>query len=215
VRDRLWLGMPVSLLAWAAPLMGGLVAIAGFVLALMPNETLAAVPDEAAAVVRNLDAVLVSVLIGAGVIALIWGSLVLPILRHSQVGALVLLIPFVGILNAATHLSVVPAMDPLRSAASFGQAVDRQWNRDERLVELNNQKDGIVTYYCNVQRVEILAGKDDADTGRRVMNISGPLWVVARRKDWSRLPELARAPFTERASAMFNSNEHVLMYRRQ
>jgi 4-amino-4-deoxy-L-arabinose transferase-like glycosyltransferase len=214
LRDRHWLGMPAALLGWAAPLAGGLIAIAGFLLALMPNETLAALPEDAAKVVRQLDPVRVSVLIGAGVIALIWGSMGLPVLRRSHVGALVLLIPFIGILNAAAHLSIVPAIDPSRSAASFGEAVNRQWNRDERLVELNNQKDGLVTYYCNVRRVEVLAGKNDAETGRLVDNIPGPLWVVARRKDWNRMPESTRAPFAERAAATFNSNEHVLMYRR-
>jgi 4-amino-4-deoxy-L-arabinose transferase-like glycosyltransferase len=212
VQDRVWLGFPVSVIAWLAPLVGGLVAVAGFVFAFAPNPSLAAFPAEVADAIRGLDRVSISVLIGGGVIALVWGSMMLGVQRQNKLGALTLAVPFFAILVATTHLAVIPAIDPANSAASLGEQVNRQWNREERLVELNNQKDGLVTYYCNVQRVEVMDGSETA-IARKLESYPLPIWVVARRKDWERLPESTRATFEERASAVFNSKDHVLMHR--
>lgn len=213
VQDRRWLGFPTTILAWAAPLVGGLVAVAGFVLVFVPDAKLASLPADAADVIKRLDRVSISVLIGGGVVALLWGSMMLGVVRHSKLGALVLTVPFIALLMATAHLGLIPAVDPSASAAAFGEQVNRQWDRNERLVELNNQKDGIVTYYCNIQRVEIMRGSERA-IDRKLGDYKLPIWVVARRKDWERLPQARRAEFQERASAVFNDKEHVLMYRR-
>jgi hypothetical protein len=64
-----------------------------------------------------------------------------------------------------------------------------------------------------VQCNEVLAGKDDEDTAMLVANSKGPLWVVARRKDWNRLPQDLRRQFDEHAASWFNGREYVLVHR--
>lgn len=108
---------------------------------------------------------------------------------------------------AAVHLSVIPAMDPERSAATFGAQIDATWNRNERLVVLHTQKDGIVNYYCNTQSNEIVKNEE-------LPAILGPLWVVSLQKDWDRQPKDFRAQFLQRGSGQFNNKKLVLMHRK-
>ncbi|MCA8912508.1 MAG: glycosyltransferase family 39 protein [Planctomycetes bacterium] len=207
LQDRVWLRWPTRLLGWVAVLAGVATAIAALVLATMPRSSMTGLPADALQVINNIPLAGVIVLAGTGVIAALWASMLMPLVKRGSSTALVLMIPLIGIFQASIHLAVIPAIDSSRSAASFGEQVNAQWNRDQRLVVLGSQKDGIVTYYCDVQSVDSVSDEELQQT-------TGPIWVVSLRKDWERLPQDFRAPFAERASADFNSKEYVLFQRR-
>lgn len=216
VAERRWYAWPVNVIAWLAPFAGALLTLAGLALSLLPESALEVLPGAVAEVALGVNFVGRIVLIGAGVSATFWGAVLVVLARRGnlQLGVLLLLVPLIGIFHAAIHLSVIPALDPQRSAATFGRAVARDWNRQEPLVILGPQKDGIVNYYCEVQRTELVNDPDEAEEHRALMALRGPLWVVSLRKDWDKLPEDFRADFHQRAAAEFNNKEYVLQHRR-
>lgn len=216
VAERRWYAWPVNVIAWLAPFAGALLTLAGLALSLLPESALEVLPGAVAEVALGVNFVGRIVLIGAGVSATFWGTVLVVLARRGnlQLGVLMMLVPLIGIFHAAIHLSVIPALDPQRSAATFGRAVARDWNREEPLVILGPQKDGIVNYYCEVQRTELFNQPDEAEEHRALMALRGPLWVVSLRKDWEKLPEDFRADFHQRAAAEFNNKEYVLQHRR-
>lgn len=216
VAERRWFTWPVNLIAWLAPVAGGLLTLAGLALSFLPAAALESLPGEGADIAFGVNSIGRIVLIGGGVAAMLWGAMLVGLARRGsmQLGVLILLVPLIGIFHAAVHLSVIPAMDAPRSAATFGKAVNREWNREEPLVILGPQKDGIVNYYCEVQRTELFNQPDEAEEHRALMALRGPLWVVSLRKDWDKLPEDFRADFHQRAAAEFNNKEYVLQHRR-
>ncbi|MCB9893504.1 MAG: phospholipid carrier-dependent glycosyltransferase [Planctomycetes bacterium] len=217
LNDR-WLKWPMAVMVRIGPVGGALLAVAALLLALIPGGALARIPGDAGELLRGIDAAGLGILIGGGVFAGLWGAMLLSLSRRprTEAGVLLLMVPLIGIFHAALQLSVIPAMDAPRSAATFGQAVNRNWNRDEPLVVLGPQKDGIVTYYCDIQSVElVLEAPSEREPDKRVItDLTGPLWVVTLRKDWTDLPEDFRARFHESAAADFNSKEYVLLHRR-
>ena len=207
VQERLWLRWPASVMVYLAPLAGVLMAFAALTLGLLSPEAINAFPQEVAEILGGISNMGTLVLAVGGTVAALWGGMLIPLIRRQSAStALALLVPMIGIFMSAIHLGVIPALDSARSGATFGEAVDENWNRDEKLVVLGSQKDGIVTYYCNVQSVESVSDVD-------LQKTTGTLWVVTLRKDWDRLPEPFRLPFDEYASAEFNSKEYVFLRR--
>lgn len=209
VQDRIWLRWPTIALAWLAVVAGVAVGGGALTLAFLTPESLARFPADAAEFIGGISKPGIAVLACTGVIAAVWGGMLASIVRreNAAASALILLVPLIGLFNAAVHLAIIPAMDSGRSAATFGEAVNEQWDRRERLVVLGSQKDGIVTYYCDVRKV-------DAISDVQLLETDGALWVVTLRKDWDRLPEDYRTAFSQHASGDFNSKEYVLLHRR-
>ncbi|MBZ0137685.1 MAG: glycosyltransferase family 39 protein [Planctomycetes bacterium] len=201
-----WLGWPVKFSVYAATGAGALMCIGAVALLTVDHKRL---PLDASTVALNMDGFGAGVLFSAGLITLVWGACIVSILRRRRQAwapALILLVPLIGVMHAGLHLSVIPAIEPLKSAAPFGEAVNRDWNRDERLVVLGGQKDGLVTYYCDIRRVENYRQEELAE-------IQGTLWVVSFRKDWERMPADYRAGFQLRATGEFNNKDYVFLHR--
>lgn len=206
IHSRKLLAWPTTLLVYLTPAAGALMCIGSVALFVVDPQRL---PPEAGKIAAGLDGFATTVLFVTGMITLVWGAATASIMRkrNAWAPALILLVPLIGVVHAGVHLSVIPAVEPLKSATPFGEAVNRQWDRDERLVVLGGQKDGMVNYYCNIQRVENYRQEELAE-------VAGTLWVVSLRKDWERMPEDYKAEFTQRASGQFNSKEYVLFHRR-
>ena len=206
VHAKKLLAWPTTALVYLTPAAGGLMCIAAVALIVVRPDSL---PPDAGILVSNMDGFAGGVLCTTGLITLVWGAATAAVMRERKAWApaLILLIPLIGVAHAGLHLSVIPAAEPLKSAAPFGQAVNREWDRSEPLVILGGQKDGVVNYYCNLQRVENYRQEELAE-------IDGTLWVVSLRKDWDRMTPEYRAEFQQRASGRFNNKEYVLFHRR-
>lgn len=206
VQARKLLAWPTTLLVYLMPAAGALLCIAAVMLLTVDPKRLS---GDAALVASSMDGFAAGVLFATGMITVVWGVATAGVMRKRKAWApaLILLIPLVGVIHAGIHLSLIPAVEPLKSATPFGEAVNREWDRNERLVVLGGQKDGMVNYYCNIQRVENYRQEELAE-------IDGPLWVVSLRKDWERMPADYKAEFKQHASGHFNSKEYVLFHRR-
>lgn len=206
LQSRRLLAWPTTLLVYAALAAGVLMCIGSVGLLTVPREQL---DGEAAKIAAGFGGMAAAVLFGAGLVTTVWSACTAALMkkRNAWAPALLLMVPLLGIVHAGIHLSVIPAFEPVKSAAPFGEAVNREWDRSQPLVILGGQKDGLVNYYCGLQTVANYRQEELA-------TISGPLWVVSLRKDWERMPEPYRARFTLVASTNFNNKDYVFVHRR-
>jgi len=183
---------------------GALVTLASPLPAILDASTLPARLDWVAAM--HWQQILAIAL--AGVTACAGGVYLLRLVRQgaAPATAMILLVPVLAGVIALGNAGIVSALNAENSSDSFGEQVQQRWIRSEPLVVLGAQKDGIENYYTNRQRSENLSPQELAAR-------TGPLWVIALRKDWERLPEPTRKGFINAGASRFNNNDYWLMHR--
>jgi hypothetical protein len=112
------------------------------------------------------------VLAGAGVWLMRW--------REPNTRALAAALVAIAISAVLAHAQVYPALDREFTAEPIAAYIKANKAPDERLIMLNDHKDGRVNYYLNARHHDVVRAKELDELADQ----PGRLWVVALKKQW-------------------------------
>ncbi|MHC4839454.1 MAG: ArnT family glycosyltransferase [Planctomycetota bacterium] len=121
----------------------------------------------------------------AGLICLTLGLQVLLQIKHRKfehAGMLILI--SVGLTVATMHVTVYRASDGANSGRGLHRAAQKVVPENARMVMLDDHKDGLVNYYWNTERHEVVRTEKLFAEAQK----PGTLYVVALEKQWKRVP---------------------------
>lgn len=135
--------------------------------------------------IYNMEGGRAKFLILSGLLFLVLGAQILQRFRgrHLEHTGMLSLIAF-GFAVAVMHVTVYRAADDIKSGAGLYRQAVLVVPKDERLVLLNDHKDGIVNYYWNTEHHDIVSTDDLLAEAAK----PGTLHVVAIDKQWKKVP---------------------------
>jgi hypothetical protein len=164
-----------GLLPFAGALAALAVVVAPFVDAstLSSNKTFVRVMAELPRLAPVAGGVAAAVLAGAGLL----------LLKHRPAwrSRIIAAVCSIAVLTALAHMVVYPSLDWRYSVEPLGAELQRIKPPGDRLVFLNDHKDGRLNYYLNTEHHDVLRAEELA----REVDEPGRIWVFALKVQWN------------------------------